>query len=475
MRIGELAALLGVSTRTVRYYHHQGVLPEASRRANGYSSAWYAARATDPEVAARGQDFYRRPDELAEAKPDDSRSSPVKGAHMTTTTPTLPFDRPDPMEPPPAYARLRARTPVARVLTPAGQPAWLVTSYDAVTAVLSDRGFGLAPPGTDFPGNDTLFQDGEAHARLRRLVSKTFSPRSLAALRGRIEQLTAGYVSAVAGGGPPADLVAELATPLSITVISELLGVRIDERERFRDLADAASAADFVFGAEEDMAAAAQAWDALGGYAAGLVAAKRKEPGDDLLSGLIAVRDTDDGRLSDTELVAMTTTIVSSGYLSARNAISVGTIRLLTEGRLATLATAGSDQANATVAEVLRMQAGLTGEPFPRYAQHDLELAGVPISAGDLVLVRLEAANRDPRRFPEPDRFLPGRKSSPPLVFGHGLHYCLGAPLARLEVGTTLSALARQLPDLQLQDPVHHIEWTRNAVDIGPVALRVTW
>jgi cytochrome P450 len=102
---------------------------------------------------------------------------------MTTTTPTLPFDRPDPMEPPPAYARLRARTPVARVIAPAGQPAWLVTSYDAVAAVLSDRRFGLAPPGADFPGNDTLFQDGEAHARLRRLVSKAFSLRSIAALR----------------------------------------------------------------------------------------------------------------------------------------------------------------------------------------------------------------------------------------------------------------------------------------------------
>jgi cytochrome P450 len=394
---------------------------------------------------------------------------------MTTTRPTLPFDRPDPMEPPPAYARLRDRTPVARVLTPDGQPAWLVTSYEAVAAVLSDRRFELAPPGADFPGNDTLFQDGESHARLRRLVSKAFSPRSLAALRPRIEQLAAGYVSAVAAGGPPADLVAEIAAPLSITVISELLGVGIGEREQFRALADAASAADFVFGAEEDMAAVAQAWDALSGYAAGLVAAKRQEPGDDLLSRLIAIREADDGRLSDAELVAMTTTIVSAGYLSARNAISVGTIRLLIEGRLATLATADPDQADATVAEVLRMQAGLTGEPFPRYAHEDLELAGIPIRAGDLVLVRLEAAHRDPEHFPEPDRFLPGRKSSPPLVFGHGLHYCLGAPLARLEVGATLSALARRLPGLRIQDPIDHLEWTRNAVDIGPVALRATW
>ncbi|MER6173743.1 cytochrome P450 [Streptosporangium sp. NPDC001681] len=394
---------------------------------------------------------------------------------MTTTTPTLPFDRPDPMEAPPAYARLRGRAPVAPVLTPDGQPAWLVTSYETVATVLSDRRFGLAPPGAAFPGNDTLFQDGEAHTRLRRLVSKAFTPRSLVVLRPRIERLAAGYVSAVADTGPPADLVAGLATPLSITVISELLGVAIDERERFRGLADAASAADFVFGTEEDMTVATKAWNELGGYAAAMIASKREEPGDDLLSTLIAVRDTDGERLADTELVAMIATIVSAGYLSVRNAISVGAIRLLTEGRLAYLAAAAPEQVDATVEEVLRMQSGRTGEPFPRYAHEDLELAGVSISAGDLVLVRLEAAHRDPGHFADPDRFVPERLSSPPLVFGHGPHYCLGASLARIEVGAALSALARRLPGLRLQGPVDRIEWTGNAVDIGPTALHVTW
>jgi pentalenolactone synthase len=379
------------------------------------------------------------------------------------------------MSPPPAYARLRDTTPVAPVLAPDGRPAWLVTSYDGVAAVLSDRRFGLAPAGTAQPGNDTLFQDGEAHARLRRLVSKAFGPRSLAVLRPRIERLADEHVSAFARMGAPADLVAELAAPLAITVISELLGVAIGDRAHFRALADAASAADFVFGREEDLAAAVQAWEALNGHAAELIAAKRDTPGEDLLSALVTVRDTDDGRLGDDELVAMVTTIVSAGYLSAGNAISVGTIRLLTEGRSAVLAESTPERADAIVGEVLRMQAGLTGEPFPRYAHEDLELAGVPISAGDLVLVRLEAAHRDPRHFADPDRFLPERRSSPPLVFGHGLHYCLGAPLARAEVGATLVALARRLPGLRLAEPVDRIEWSRDGVDIGPTALRVTW
>ncbi|MGN9845417.1 cytochrome P450 [Nonomuraea sp. H19] len=393
---------------------------------------------------------------------------------MTTTTPTLPFDRPDPLAPPPAYARLRERAPVAPVLTPDGQRAWLVTSYEAVAEVLSDRRFGLAPPGADPSGNDTLFQDGEAHARLRRLVSKSFSPRSIDALRPRIEQLAQGCVAALADDGPPADLVEGLAVPLSITAISELLGVAIGDRAHFRGLADAAGAADFFFGAEEDLAAAAQAWNALGAYAGELVAAKRETPGDDLLSALVTARDTDDGRLSDAELVAMATTIVAAGYLSASNAIATGAIRLLAEGRLSTLTTSTAEQANAVVEEVLRLQSGRTGEPFPRYAQDDVELAGVPISAGDMVLVRLEAAHHDPGHFAEPGRFWPERDSSQPLVFGHGMHYCLGAPLARIELTAALDALARGLPGLRLRGSIEDIEWS-GAVDIGPKAVHVTW
>ncbi|WP_084965890.1 cytochrome P450 [Thermoactinospora rubra] len=393
---------------------------------------------------------------------------------MTATRPSLPFDRPDPMAPPP---RLRASAAVAPVRTPDGRDAWLVTSYEAVTTVLSDPRFALAPPGDAAPGNDTLFQDGEAHLRLRRLVSRAFTPRSISALRPRIEAVADARVASMAAGEPPADLVADLAAPLSITVIGELLGVALDDRERFQSLAQAVSAADFLSGAEEDLARAAQAWEALGEYAADLVATKRARPGDDLLSALIAVRDADDGRLGDAELVAMVTTIVSAGYLSAANAISVSAIRLLLEGRLADLAAAETD---AVVEEVLRLQSGLTGEPFPRYAQVDLELAGVGVRAGDMLLVRLEAAQRDPAHFAEPDRFHPehfgpGRDSSSSLAFGHGPHYCLGAALARAELTAALGALARRLPGLRLAVPLEEIEWTRGGVDIGPTAVPVAW
>jgi cytochrome P450 len=392
---------------------------------------------------------------------------------MSTTQRTLPFDRPDPMKPPPALSELRENAPVARVISE-GQPAWLVTSYDAVAQVLSDPRFRMAPPGDTSPSNDTLFQDGEAHARLRRLVGKAFTARSVAAMRPRIEQSAADQVAAIVASGPPADLVAQLAAPLSISVISELLGVAIEEREHFRELADAVSAVDPFTLDEETGAAAAQAWHALGSYTAGLVAAKRENLGDDLLSALIAVRDADDGQLSDDELVAMATTLVGAGYLTACNALSVGTIRLVIEGRLSALASE-PDKVEATVEEVLRLQAGLTGEPFPRWAHEDVELSGVSIAAGDLVLARLEAANRDPEHFADPDRFVPDRESGPHLAFGRGPHHCLGAALARVEVGAALRALAHQLPGLQLHEDVADIVWIRTHTDAGPKALHVVW
>ncbi|MGP3937000.1 cytochrome P450 [Nonomuraea sp. KM88] len=384
---------------------------------------------------------------------------------------TLPYDRPDPLTPPPEYAALRETTPVAQVKTPGGGPAWLVTSYDAVAAILADRRFGLAPAGTAHPGNDTLFQDGEAHGRLRRLVSKAFGPRGIEALRDRVERLADDHVAAIARGGPPAELVAEVAGPVSIAAISELLGVEIADREHFQAVAVGAGGVDFVFGGEEEMARGAQAWEKLLAYAATLAEARREDPGDDLLSSLITVRDAEDGRLSDGELVAMAATIVSAGYLSARNAISAAVLRLLREGHLAT----APERLGATVEEVLRLQSGQTGEPFPRFAQTDVELAGTRIQAGDLVLVRLEAAHRDPRHFADPDAFVPERTSSPSLVFGHGVHYCLGAPLARLEVAAVIGALARQLPGLRLAGTAESVEWVHDGVDAGPKALHVIW
>ncbi|GAA1322010.1 cytochrome P450 [Pseudonocardia xinjiangensis] len=399
---------------------------------------------------------------------------------MTTTIRHLPLDRPDLLRPPPAYAVLRESEPVTRVTTPDGTPAWLVTSYDAAVTVLSDPRFGVAPPGGAHPGNHTLFQDGAPHTRLRRLVSAAFTPRRVEAMRPRIEALADRYVGAMAAAGPPADLVDAVAAPLSISTIGELVGIPVSEHAQLRQWADAVLTVDMAAASagELDTAGIEQAWTALTDYAAALVAARRADRGDDLISALVGVhedgaRPGHDELLSEDELVAMVTTLVSAGYLSACNGMSVATIHLVTGGQLPVLA-AHPDRLDAVVEEVLRQQSGVTGEALPRWAHQDVELAGVSVAAGDMVLARLEAANRDPARFPDPDRFVPDRPN-PHIAFGRGPHHCLGAALARVEIRAALRALAAQLPGLRLHGPVEEIPWIHGFVDSGPAALPVTW
>lgn len=373
--------------------------------------------------------------------------------------PTLPFDRPAPLEPPPAYAEL---APVTRVITPEGERAWLVTSYEDVVRVLTDPRFKLAPPGVESTGNDTLFQDGDAHTRLRRLVSKAFTPKAITARRPHIEHLATAKAIAFAAAGPPADLVTGFAAPLSTQVIGDLLGAAIDEHERFHTLVETVSG-DYL--ADEAAAiAAAQAWNDLTAYAAGLVAAKRPALGDDLLSALINVRDAQDGRLSDSELIGLVTTIVAAGHQTSRNAIAVGTIQLITENRLA-----DAPDLDDVVEEALRRLAGLIAEPFPRWAHEKTDLGTTSIEPGDLVLVRLEAANHDPHRFSDPNRFSPGRDSAGAhLSFGRGPHHCLGASLARIELTAAFRALAHHLPTLRLHANVKDLPWTRGQTDAAP-------
>lgn len=392
-----------------------------------------------------------------------------------TRQPTLPFDRPMALEPPPDHARLRSRSPVARVATPDGGGVWLVTSFAAASAVLTDSRFGVTPPGAGGADSKTLLQDGEGHARLRRLVGRAFTPRRVAAMRPAIEVAATSAVERMLDAGPPADLVDALAAPLSIAVISDLLGVPADEVDRFRSLADTVSAADpFAFDVSDDeIVALVEAWQQLTDRATELVVAKRAgETGPDLLSDLIAVRDDDDGRLDDEELVSLAATIVAAGYRTATSAIAIATIRLIEDDALAPLADDPARRA-AAVEEVLRIHAGQVGEPFPRHAQTDVELAGAQIAAGDIVLVRLEAAHRDPDRFADPDRFDASRETSH-IAFGRGPHHCLGAALARTELDAALSALGRLAPQLRLDGRVDDIEWVRG-IDAAPASVHVTW
>jgi cytochrome P450 len=388
---------------------------------------------------------------------------------------TLPLDRPDAFQPPPAYAALRARAPISKVLTPEGAPAWLVTSRDMVAALLVDPRFGISPPGSGSAGLGSLFTDGAPHARLRRLLAGAFTARRIAALRPRIAELANGFVANLRQAGPGADLLALLARPLPLAVIGEILGVEADDRERFMRWADASLGVitPNLVDPGTQQPGAEQAWAEFAAFIGELIAAKRAAPGEDLLGVLTGISDEQDGRCSDAELLMTAATLLTAGYLTVANALCIGLVHLLPTGLLPTLT--DEQQAATAVEEVLRKQTGRTGEAMPRWAQVDLELDGRSIGAGALVLLRLEAANHDPAEFVDADRFDPGREPNRHLSFGHGIHHCLGAALARIELTAALRALAEQLPTLFLAGRPQELAWTGNPLDDGLTALAVTW
>jgi cytochrome P450 len=394
---------------------------------------------------------------------------------MTTAeAPSFPFGRPSPTSPPIEYAQLRAEAPVSRVTTPWGSPAWLVTRYEDVRLVLSDLRF--SPRFTGFgdvasAGDDSLLQDPPGHTRLRGLVSRGFTPRRVEELRPRIAEIATTVLDEIEEQGPPADLMNAFAFRLSITVICELLGVPVADREDFRGWADA-----FFALSTADADQIPQAGANLHAYATQLVAAKRSAPGDDLLSALIAVRDDDASRLSEAELVTMAVTLLVAGYVATANAIGLGLVAVLEHGQLGSV---GSDPARvaAVVEEILRHQ---SFGGAARVANADVELSGSLIREGDMVLASVASANRDGSRFAEPDRFDPRRGETQHLAFGYGIHHCLGAALARAELQVAFALLAKRLPQLRLVRSPSELEWQSYLFgnlfgDQGPRALQVTW
>lgn len=378
---------------------------------------------------------------------------------------TLPLERPDPLTPP-AYERL---APVSRVAGADGVPAWLVTSYELVAAGLADPRLALTPPGVPVDERASLFQDGPAHTRLRRLVARAFTPRRIAELAPRIEALADEHAAVLAAAAEegPVDLVDLLAAPLAVGSLGLLLGVALDDHPRFRVLVDDALRADPMAAAGDPalLAEAERAWGALMGFTAELVAAAREHPGDDLLSALVGIRDADDGRLGDGELVALVTTLLAAGVITVRGGLAVAVVRLLEDDALAGFA--ARDDAAGLVDELVR-RAGV--EVFPRWATEDIVLGGVAVAAGEKVLLRLEAANHDPARFADPAALVPARHAAH-LGFGRGPHHCLGAALARVELIAALTALSRRAPHLRLAAPVADIPWHRGEVDSGPTML----
>ncbi|NYH51462.1 pentalenolactone synthase [Nocardiopsis arvandica] len=387
--------------------------------------------------------------------------------------PQLPFEQPDPLAFPPRLRRLALEGPVHRVRTRVGDGAWLVTGYDEVRALLADDRLGRShpePARAARAGESVLFggpqgdHDTEEadHNRMRSLMRPHFTPRRMRALVPRVEELTTTLLEDLERRPRPADLNAALAVPLPILVICELLGVPYADRDRFRAWAlDAADATDRSR-SERGMAA-------LFSYGLELVARKRRRPGEDVLSRLVETPDVGD---EEAAMIAMA--LLFAGHETTVVRIGLGVLCLLAEPDRYQALVRDPGRVPAVVEEILRLPGGGSGG-IPRYARTDIEIAGVTIRAGDLVMCDTGAANHDPGAFAEPDRFDPGRTGPSHLGFGHGARYCVGAPLARIELGAVLSQLTSRLPTLRLAAGMDGLRVREQVITGGLRDLPVEW
>ncbi|MET9534476.1 cytochrome P450 [Streptomyces sp. NPDC006649] len=372
------------------------------------------------------------------------------------------------------YEQVRNRPGLLKVRMAYGEPAWLVTRYEEARFVLGDLRFSRAEgynhdeprQGEGRRDSGILGMDPPDHTRLRSLVAKAFTVRQVEKLRPQVRELTAGLLDRMEAAGPPVDLVEEYALPIPVAVICRMLGVPEEDRPKFRVWSDAALSTSSLT-AEEFEANR----DELRAYMAGLIAQHRAEPRDDLMTALIEARDGGD-RLSELELVDLCVGILVAGHETTASQIPNFVHTLLDHpGEWQRL---GSEPGliDSAVEELLRFVPLGSGAGQPRYAKEDIEVGGTLVRAGSPVLVAVGAANRDALRFSAPGKLDLSRATNQHLGFGHGVHHCLGAPLARLELQEALGALTARFPDLRLAGD---IVWKGEMLVRGPRVMPVGW
>ena len=378
-------------------------------------------------------------------------------------------------DPYPTYARLRNAAPVQQVPTgSAGRFSYLVTGYAEAREAFTDprlskntaRFFAGRLSDRDLHpavSQNMLATDPPEHARLRALVTKAFSTGAVAKLRPCIAGLVDELLDAWPEHGP-VDLVAGLAVPLPVTVICEMLAVPEADREQVH----AWSGELFAAGDPRRIDVASQA---VGTYMTDLVAARRGFPGESLLDDLIAVRDGQD-RLTEDELVSLAVLLLVAGHETTTNFIGNAALALLQHPESLARLKAEPELFGTALDELLRFDSPVGIATF-RYSAEALTLGGTDIPAGVPVLIAPGAANRDPARFPDPDRVDLDRGAPGHLAFGHGIHRCLGAPLARAEGELALRAVFARFPDVRLARPVDQLEWRHTRLTRGLTSLPV--
>lgn len=379
----------------------------------------------------------------------------------------------------PAFARLRLEAPVSLLSSEQGQQTWLITRYQEAEQVLRDERFvknqanalsareqnKRPPSAADLMCMGMVDFDPPDHTRLRSLVGPFFMPRVIERWRERVQQITDELIDAFVEKGS-VDLIDALAFPLPLTVISEMLGIPAEDRSALHNwtrlLADAFDHPGTVKNANEPL-------QAFYNYLPALIQQKRRKPAADLVSHLV---QAENHQISERELMAMIFLLITAGHDTTDNLIGNGMCALLTHPEQMALLRRDPSLMKTAIEEFLRYYS-----PFMlatrRWAREEIELCGKLIQRGDQVAIALSAANRDENIFSDPERLNVTRAENHHLAFGKGIHYCIGAPLARLEGQIALSTLLRRLPQLRLQGDVRDLVWRSGSFIIGLSRLPV--
>ncbi|MER6443020.1 MULTISPECIES: cytochrome P450 [unclassified Streptomyces] len=368
--------------------------------------------------------------------------------------------------PHPVYTELRNSAPVCPLRPPHGVETYLITRHDDARAALADprlskdmygaldayhRIFGDSSIALD---DNMLFSDPPKHTRLRRIVQGAFTTRRVELLRPRLQQVADELLDRCATDAS-IDLLTNFAFPLPLQVICELLGVPEGERERAHQWATTVARTGF---GPEGKKALAEAEGKLRDFLVDLVARKRSEPGDDLMSALVTAQDKD-GALTDHELVSTAWVLFFAGHKTSAYLIGNAVYHLLAKQDQRQAALASPESLKLAIEEMLRFEGSVESSTF-RHATEDIPMRGVVIPKGALVQIAITSANRDPEVYADPDRLDVTRTGDQThLSFGHGPHYCIGAPLARLEMQVALTTLFRRYPEITLAVPPHEVRW----------------
>lgn len=378
------------------------------------------------------------------------------------------------------FATLGDRRPVHRVTLPDGMPSWLVTGYRESREALSDtrlrRSVDAAAPdllkyhplaGNDFPLSQHLvFTDPPDHGRLKKLVHAAFTRRRTEVWRPRIQQVTDQLIDAFAAKGE-SDLVEDLALPLPIAIICEMLGIPLADRPQFESNTEVLTGINSASTYEDVVAAGGF----FAEYFTNLVASRRAEPGDDLISDMLAAQEQDE-RLTDVEVMSNAFMLLTAGFETIAYLIVNGILALLRHPEALQLLKDRPELMPNAVEELLRYDSPVSSVTY-HFATEPITIAGVRIEAGEHVVVSAAAANFDPAVFHDPTRLDPERDANGHLAFSHGIHFCMGAPLARLEGEVAIGTVLRRLPDLRLAVPEEELTWKPSFVLHGLASLPI--